>query len=346
MMTVSNDAGLSARETSSALTLSHRRDAMVFREPFRISGYLFESMPAVIATVSDGAFTGRGEAAGVYYLDDDSDHMEAEIERCRDEIEAGVSRQALRALLPPGGARNALDCAFWELESLRAGVPVWQLAGVGPPKPLVTTFTLPADDPAEILRRLDSLPILKAIKLKLEGDLAADSARVKAVRGARPHVWLGVDANQGYDGDDLDGLVAMLVDQKVSLLEQPIRRGAEALLDGWHSPIPVAADESVLDLAEIDLHRHRFQVINIKLDKCGGLTEALMMADHARRLGLKVMVGNMAGATLSAAPAFVLGQSCDIVDLDGPWFLADDPLAAGLYTDGSIMVPARLWGAA
>jgi len=346
MMTVSNDAGLNGRDTVSALTLSHRRDAMVFREPFRISGYLFESMPAVIATISDGAVTGRGEAAGVYYLDDDSDHMEVGIERCRDAIEAGISRQALRALLPPGGARNALDCALWELESLRAGTPVWQLAGVGPPKPLVTTFTLPAEEPAEILRRLDALPALKAIKLKLEGDLAADSARVKAVRSARPHVWLGVDANQGYDGDDLDGLVAMLVDQKVSLLEQPIRRGAEALLDGWHSPIPVAADESVLDLAEIDTHRHRFQVINIKLDKCGGLTEALMMADHARRLGLKVMVGNMAGATLSTAPAFVLGQSCDIVDLDGPWFLADDPLAAGLYQDGSIMVPAGLWGAA
>jgi len=327
------------------LTLTHFRDAMVFREPFRISGYLFESMPAVIATLSDGALTGRGEAAGVYYLDDDSAHMEAEIERCRTAIEAGIDREALRALLPPGGARNALDCALWELESLRAGVPVWQLAGVGRPKPLVTTFTLPADEPAEILRRLAGLPAVKAIKLKLEGDLAADAERVRAVRDTLPHVWLGVDANQGYGGDDLDGLVAMLVDQRVALLEQPIRRGDEALLDGWHSPIPVAADESVLDLAEIDLHRHRFQVINIKLDKCGGLTEALMMADHARRLGLKVMVGNMAGATLSAAPAFVLAQLCDIVDLDGPWFLADDPLAAGLYRDGEIMVPAALWGA-
>ena len=328
------------------LTLTYRRDAMVMREPFRISGYLFEAMPAVIAAVSDGALTGRGEAAGVYYLGDDPAHMEAEIERCRDAVEAGISREALRGLLPPGGARNALDCALWELESLRAGVPVWQLAGVGRPKPLVTTFTLPADDPSEILRRLAALPIVKAIKLKLDGELAADAERVKAVRNARPDVWLGVDANQGYDGNDLDGLIAMLVDQKVSLLEQPVRRGAEALLDGWHSPIPVAADESVLDLAELDAHRNRFQVINIKLDKCGGLTEALMMADQARRLGLKVMVGNMAGATLSTAPAFVLGQACDIVDLDGPWFLLDDPLAAGLYHGGKIMVPAGLWGAA
>lgn len=346
MMTVSNDADLNGRDTTSALTLSHHRDAMVFREPFRISGYLFESMPAVIATISDGELAGRGEAAGVYYLDDDSDHMEREIERCREAVEAGISRQALRVLSPPGGARNALDCALWELESLRARVPVWKLAGVSPPEPRITTFTLPAEDPETLLQRLASLPVLKAIKLKLEGDLAADTDRVRTIRKARPHVWLGVDANQGYDGDNLDGLVTMLVDEKVALLEQPVRRGAEALLDGWQSPIPVAADESVQDLAELDAQRHRFQVMNIKLDKCGGLTEALMMADHARRLGLKVMVGNMAGATLSTAPAFVLAQTCDIVDLDGPWFLADDPLAAGLYTDGSIMVPTRFWGAA
>jgi L-alanine-DL-glutamate epimerase-like enolase superfamily enzyme len=335
-------------KTATALapfTLSHRREAMLMREPFRISGYLFEAMPAVIATVSDGEVAGRGEAAGVYYLHDDPDHIEGEIERCRAAIEARIGREALRELLPPGGARNAIDCALWELESLRAGVPVWQLAGVGSPKPLVTTFTLPADDPAEILRRLAALPTVKAIKLKLDGELAADGERVRVVRGARPDVWLGVDANQGYGGDDLDALVAMLVDQRVSLLEQPIRRGEEALLDGWRSPIPIAADESVLDLAELDAQRHRFQVMNIKLDKCGGLTEGLMMAAHARRLGLKVMVGNMAGATLSTAPAFVLGQQCDIVDLDGPWFLLDDPLAAGLYADGEVMVPARLWGA-
>lgn len=332
-------------QTLAPLALTHRRDAMLMREPFRISGYLFEAMPAVIATVSDGAHSGRGEAAGVYYLGDDPVHIEGEIERCRTAIEAGIDRRALRDLLPPGGARNAIDCALWELESLRAGVPVWQLAGVAPPRALVTTFTLPADEPAEILRRLAALPTVKAIKLKLDGDLAADTERVRAVRAARPHLWLGVDANQGYGGDDLDGLVAMLVDQKVALLEQPIKRGDEAVLDGWRSPIPLAADESVLDLAELDAQRHRFQVMNIKLDKCGGLTEGLMMAEHARRLGLKVMVGNMAGATLSTAPAFVLGQQCDIVDLDGPWFLLDDPLAAGLYVDGAIMVPARYWGA-
>jgi len=330
---------------NTALTLTYRRDAMVFREPFRISGYLFESMPAVIATLSDGIATGRGEAAGVYYLGDDPDGIERDIERCRAEIEAGIDRETLRRMLPAGGARNALDCALWELESHRAGVPVWQLAGVPEPKSRVTTFTLPAEYPAEILRRLAGFPTVKALKLKLDGELAADSERVRAVRAARPDVWLGVDANQGYGGEDLDALAKMLVDQRVSLLEQPVRRGEEALLDGWRSPVPVAADESIQDLAELEAQHHRFQVLNIKLDKCGGLTEALMMAARGRELGMNVMVGNMAGATLSAAPAFVLAQLCDVVDLDGPWFVADDPLAASLYADGEIMVPARLWGA-
>jgi L-alanine-DL-glutamate epimerase-like enolase superfamily enzyme len=318
---------------------------MRMRESFRISGYLFDAMPAVVATIASGRWAGRGEAAGVYYLQDDPAHMQAEIERCRDAIEQGIDRSGLQEMLPPGGARNALDCALWELESLQSQQPVWQLAGVPAPRPLLTTFTLSAEEPAEIVRRLTAFGDAKAIKLKLEGDLAADSERVRAVRRARPDVWLGVDANQGFGAGDLDALVTMLVDERVSLLEQPIRRGEEAMLDGWRSPIPLAADESVLDLAELDAQRHRFSVMNIKLDKCGGLTEALMMAQHARRLGLQVMVGNMAGSTLAMAPAFVLGQLCDIVDLDGPWFLADDPLASELYSDGSILVPTRFWGA-
>jgi L-alanine-DL-glutamate epimerase-like enolase superfamily enzyme len=327
-----------------ALTLRHRRDAMRMREPFRISGYLFEAMPAVIATLGDGRFEGRGEAAGVYYLKDDPAHMESEIERVREAIEGGVDRLELQQLLPPGGARNALDCALWELESFRQAKPVWQLAGVGAPRPLVTTFTLPVEDPAYLLERLPTFASAKAIKLKLEGDLAADTARVETVRRARPDVWIGVDANQGYGAAGLDALVAMLVDQGVGLLEQPIRRGEEAALEGWRSPIPVAADESILDLEELQTLGHLFQVANLKLDKCGGLTEALEMAALARKMGMQVMVGNMAGSTLSTAPGFVLAQLCDFVDLDGPTALADDPLAEQIYADGLVMVDAALWG--
>lgn len=326
------------------LTLSHRRDAMRMREPFRISGYLFDAMPAVIASLSREGLTGRGEAAGVYYLDDTPAHIEATIETCRLAVEDGVDRTALQDLLPVGGARNALDCALWELESLEARTPVWKLAGAPSPRPLLTTFTLGADDPGELLRRLEAFPNPRALKLKLEGDLVADSERVRAVRAARPDVWIGVDANQGFEAADLDALVGMLVDQRVSLLEQPLRRGDEASLDGWKSPVPLAADESIQGLEDLERHHERFDVVNIKLDKCGGLTEALMMVEQAARLGMKVMVGNMAGSSLATAPAFIVGQLSDIVDLDGAWFLADDPPAAGLYFNGEVMVPEALWG--
>jgi len=194
-----------------------------------------------------------------------------------------------------------------------------------------------------VLRKLGPLASARAIKIKLDGELDGDIARVRTVRHARPDVWIGVDANQGYSGDSLDRLVGALVDARVSLLEQPVRRGAEAELDGWRSPIPLAADESILDLKELAEQHHRFDVINLKLDKSGGLTEALLMAHEARRLGKKLMVGNMAGSTLGTAPGLVLGQLCDIVDLDGPYFLADDAGAASIYADGMIMVPAEFW---
>ncbi|KQY93802.1 mandelate racemase [Caulobacter sp. Root1455] len=325
-------------------SLTLRREAMRFRKPFRISGYLFEAMPAVVASIARDGKVGRGEAAGVYYLDDGPENIERRIEDQRQVIEGGIDRQDLGAILPAGGARNAIDCALWELESLERGLPVWALAGVGTPRPLTTTFTLPAEPPAILLEQLLEFAQAKAIKLKLDGDLAADTERVRAVRRARPDVWLGVDANQGYGGEDLDALVAMLVDSGVALLEQPVARGAEALLEGWKSPIPLAADESIQSLAELEALGERFDVVNIKLDKCGGLTEGLMIAAQARRMGLGVMVGNMGGSTLSTAPAFVLGQLCDIVDLDGPIFLPDDLLAPSLYADGQIMVRSDIWG--
>jgi len=328
------------------LILTVRRDAMRLAEPFRISGYLFEAMPATVVTLSDGRYTGRGEAAGVYYLGDDPAHMESAIEGVRAAIEAGVDREALRALLPAGGARNAIDCALWELESLRAERPIWKLAGAPEPRPIVTTFTIPADGPVQVARKLAPLGAARAIKIKLTGDLDADADRIRTIRKLRPDVWLGVDANQGYDVDTIDPLLAVLVSERVSLLEQPIRRGTEAQLAGWTSPIPVAADESILDLAELRERHAHFDVINIKLDKCGGLTEALAMAHEARRLGKQVMVGNMAGSALAMAPGFVLAQFCDVVDLDGPYFLAEDPWATTIYEDGRIMIPTSFWGAA
>lgn len=327
-------------------SLSHRRIENRMREPFRISGYLFESMPSVVVAIEEEGVTGNAEAAGVYYLRDDVPHMASAVERVRDSIEQGADRAQLQALLPSGGARNALDCALWELESRLTGRPVWQIAGAPQPRPLVTTFTVPADDPARIRAKLANFPPLHAIKLKLDGDLAADTERVRTVRSMHLDTWLGVDANQGYDAATIEPLVAMLADAKVALLEQPNRRGEEAILDGLDSPIPIAADESILNGDELETHHARYDVINVKLDKCGGLTEALRMKDMVRRMGKKLMIGNMAGGSLATAPAFVFAQFCDLVDLDGPWFLPDDPLADELYQDGRIMMPPGYWGAA
>jgi L-alanine-DL-glutamate epimerase-like enolase superfamily enzyme len=317
---------------------------MKFTAPFRISGYVFEAMPSVVAVLSELRFSGRGEAAGVYYIGDDQDRMVADIEAVRPALESGADRAALQALLPPCGARNALDCALWELESLHLGVPAWQLAGVPSPTPRVTTFTLPADDPAVLADMVGTLDFAKAIKLKLAGDIDSDSERIAVVRSARPDVWLGVDANQGFAPIDLDRIEAMLVKHSVALLEQPIPRGQEHALAGWRPPFPIAADESILDLAELGEKAAYFDVVNIKLDKCGGLTEALAMARAARSMGKQVMVGNMGGSTLAMAPGFVLAQLCDLVDLDGPASLADDPLADSIYSDGSIFVPEAIWG--
>lgn len=331
--------------TTTARTLTVERAEIRFAEPFRITNYVFEAMPSVVARIEDGEFAGRGEAAGVYYLRDDQEHMLETIEGVRAEIESGITREELQTLLPAGGARNAIDCAMWELDSLKEAVPVWQLAGVPRPKALVTTFTLPADDPGVLTVKVDRLSFAKAIKLKLDGDADVDRERMRVVRNARPDAWLGVDANQGFSPATLDQLAAAARAFSVALIEQPLPRGQEAELDGWRPGIPVAADESILDLTELSERAAYFDVINIKLDKCGGLTEALRMARAARIFGKQVMVGNMGGSTLAMAPGFVLGQLCDIVDLDGPYGLADDPLAEQIYSDGQIFVPASLWGA-
>lgn len=330
--------------TTQSRELKVDRAEIRFAEPFRITGYIFESMPSIIARIAQDDDIGRGEAAGVYYLGDDQDHMLAMVEQVRGQIEAGLSRNDLQGFLPPCGARNALDCALWELESKQSGVPVWQLAKVPKPKPLVTTFTLPADDPAVLATKVHRLAFAKSIKLKLDGNIDADRERMMVVRLSRPDAWIGVDANQGFAPADLEALGRAARDYGVSLIEQPVKRGDEASLEGWSPGIPVAADESILDLAELQERARYFDVINLKLDKCGGLTEALKMARAARLFGKQVMVGNMGGSTLAMAPGFVLAQLCDFVDLDGPYGLADDPLASEIYKDGMIFVRESIWG--
>jgi len=321
-------------------------EKLPFAAPFRIAGFVFESLEVIVAEFSDGTHRGRGEAAGVYYLGDTAPRMAEAIEAVRPALEAGIDRAALQALLPAGGARNAVDCALWELEAARARIPVWQLAGLPPPRPLLTTFTLSAEPPPAMAAGASRHADARALKLKLTGDLALDIERVRAVRAARPDAWIGVDANQAYEIGSLGSLIDALTRDGVELLEQPLKRGREADLDGFASPIALAADESALTLDEVAGLVGRFDVVNIKLDKCGGLTEGLAMAREARRRGLKVMVGNMVGTSLAMAPAFIVGQLCDIVDLDGPIFLAHDRVPSIRYRNGTVWSGSEVWGGA
>ena len=286
---------------------------------------------------------GRGEGEGVYYRGDTPQLALTLIESLRTRIEAGISRDSLQALLPPGGARNALDCALWEPEAKLTGRPAWQIAGLERPKPLPTTLTCGAETPEKMAAMAMGYTKARAIKLKLTGE-ALDAERVRAVREARQDVWLGIDANQGFTREFLEWIMPVLIETRVQLIEQPFPIGQESLLDGFQSPIPIAADESVQSLADIPGLVGRFSVANIKLDKCGGLTEGLAMARASRELGLDVMVGNMLGTSLAMAPAFLVGQLCHIVDLDGPVFLKTDRAITVDYADGFIRCPEMLWG--
>lgn len=327
------------------LNLEVTTESLRLAEPFRISGYVFETVDVVVVTLSDGKHSGRGEASGVFYLGDNAPQINAVLGEARGVIETGPSRDALRSILPPGGARNAVDCAMWELEAAQKGEPVWQLAGLSDPKPVRTTFTLGADSPQAMAERATRYADAMSIKIKLTGELELDIERLCAIRAARPDVWLGVDGNQGFTFDQLPKLIEALEQSRVSLLEQPLARGREAELDGFKSPVPIAGDESILSLADVASSLGRFDVVNIKLDKCGGLTEGLLMVAEARRLGMGVMVGTMVGTSLATAPAFLLGQISDLVDLDGPTFLTQDRQPSVRYEEGKLWSGPEVWGA-
>ncbi len=312
-------------------------------KPLKITGYTFESVKVIMVVLLSEGRAGRGEAAGAYYKREDAASMAAQIEAIRPAIEAGVDRESLQRILPSGGARNALDCALWDLEAKLSNRPVWQLVGLQEPRPLLTTFTLGAEQPEQMEQAARAFGGAKALKLKLTGE-PIDADRIRAVRAARPDVWLSVDANQGFTRAFLERLMPLMLECKVALIEQPFAIGEEALLDGFRSPIPIAADESAQDLARLDALAGRFSMANIKLDKCGGLTEGLAMARRLRDMGLEVMVGCMGGTSLAMAPAFVLGQLCDVVDLDGPAFIRSDRDDPVRYHGGTIDCPRALWG--
>jgi L-alanine-DL-glutamate epimerase-like enolase superfamily enzyme len=330
--------------SSSALGLEVAIEEYPLKEPFRITGHTMVTAEVVTVTLTRGGLFGRGEASGVYYRDgEDIPGIVKQIEAVRRQVESGISRASLQALLPAGGARNAIDCALWDLEAKQTRTPAWRIAGLEEPRPLLTTFTCAANDPDKMAATARGYIQAKAIKLKLTGE-AIDADRIRTVRAARPDVWLSVDANQGFTPESLARLMPVLMDAQVKLIEQPFKIGQDELLKEVNTSIPLASDESVQGLADLPDQVGRVDVVNIKLDKCGGLTEGLAMAREARRLGLDVMVGNMNGTSLAMAPSFLVGQLCQIVDLDGPIFLSNDRTPSVQYENGMITCPSSLWG--
>ena len=310
---------------------------------FTISRGAKTHVDVVVAEILDGDHAGRGEGTAIYYHDESAESVLAQIQAQADAIANGLTRAELQARLPRGAARNALDCALWDLDAKKSGVPVWKLASLPEPQPLVTAFTISLGDPDRMEADARASAHLPLLKLKLAGE--GDEARVAAVRRGAPDARLIVDANEAWTDRDVAAEAAILATYGVELIEQPVYRGRDALLDGVASPIPFAADESCQDRADLPRLIGRYRAINIKLDKAGGLTEALALAAEARALGLDVMVGCMLGTSLGMAPAFVAGGRAKWVDLDGALLLAKDRPAAMACEDGLLEPPGPdLWG--
>ena len=316
-----------------------RAESFRLAEVFTISRGSRTEAAVLTAILTDGGITGRGECVPYKRYGESMDSVAAQIAGLPD----GVTRAALQDALAPGAARNAVDCALWDLEAKRAGRRVWELAGLARPGPAVTAFTLSLDTPDRMeaaARRHAHRPLLK-IKLGTPDDMI----RLEAVRRGAPDTAIIVDANEGWTADIYSDLAPHLVRLGVRLVEQPLPAGADDLLAEIDRPLPVCADESCHDRASLGALRGKYDFVNIKLDKTGGLTEALALRDAARAEGYRVMVGCMVGTSLAMAPALLVAQGAEVVDLDGPLLLAEDRDPPLLYdADGAHPPEAALWG--
>ena len=323
------------------LTIDHIRRPL--HSPFTITGYTFTHLEAIWVHLDDDGVSGRGEGVGMYYRGETPETMSAQVENIRADIESGISRAELRDLLPPGGARNALDCALWDLECKKTGTGIFDLIGVTP-RPLTTVATIGMGSAEEMAAGAQRFAPYPHLKIKL--DSVTPMERLQAIRDARPDATLVIDVNQGWTRGELEEYLPTLQRLGVAMVEQPVKRGSDQELAGLDSPIPLGADESLIDLSEYDDVAHLYDVINIKLDKCGGLTEALDIVARAQRDGKDLMVGNMTGTSLSMAPSHVIGQYCRFVDIDGPLLLAEDITPGLSYQPGGIVDPPspELWG--
>jgi len=297
----------------------------------------------VVAELSDGTHRGRGESVPYERYGETPDGIVAAIEAVRPVLRRGLDRGALQRAMPAGAARNALDCAYWDVNAKQTGRRVHELAGLGAPGPLTTAYTISLGSPAAMAAAAERAAWRPLLKVKLGGD--DDATRIAAVRRAAPRAQLIVDANEGWNPDNFEANLAACAGAGVTLIEQPLPKGRDEALARIKRPIPVCADESVHDSASLDALAGKYDAVNIKLDKAGGLTEALALAGAAEQRGLAVMVGCMVATSLAMAPAMLVAQRARWVDLDGPLLLASDR-ADGLRYEGSLVYPPdpTLWG--
>jgi len=312
-------------------------------QPFRISGFEWINARGIVVQLAEDGHVGRGEAQGVFYLDETAESLFAQVNAVAAEIRRGIDREQLQRLLPAGGARNAIDCALWDLECKKSGKTIWQLTGIAP-KPVTTVYTIGLEPtPEAMAAKAAAAADAPVLKIKLGADRPYE--RLAAIRAARPDAALVVDANQGWDFALLQEVIPKCAELDLGMIEQPLPRGGDADLEGFESPVTLAADESCLDSSELDVAARRYGMINIKLDKTGGLTEALKLAREAKALGRKLMVGNMVGTSLAMAPSFVVAQLCDFVDIDGPLLLKYDHPNGLRYDKGIVSgLDPRFWG--
>lgn len=325
------------------MKLTLRRETFPIAGTFTIARGSKTEAHVLYVEVEDGGYVGRGESVPYARYGESLDGALAALEAVRGRIEAGVTLEDLQHLLPPGAARNALDCALWDMRAKMTGVPAWATAGLQRLDPLKTAYTLSLSTPEEMGRQAAANARRPLLKLKIGGP--DDLDRVEAVRANAPNARLIVDGNEGLSFDDLRRIAPDLSTLGVRLIEQPLNVDEDEQLLGYDSPVPLCADESLHDRSQLSRCARLYSCVNIKLDKTGGLTEALAVKQEAQAAGLQIMVGCMVATSLSMAPAMLVAQGADFVDLDGPLLLARDR-DHGLEITGSILhpPPPELWG--
>jgi L-Ala-D/L-Glu epimerase len=323
--------------------LTVTRRAWPLARPLVTADGVTTAVDIIVAEISDVEARGRGECVPLRRYGESIDSIVAALDAMKGPVSSGLDRETLQDALPPGAARNALDCAFWDMDAKRAYRTVADLAGLGAMPPLKTAFTVAFDTPDKMAEQAATNRSRTLLKLELGGD--GDVERVRAVRQAAPAARLIIDARECWSEAQLREYMPTLVDLRVALIEQPLPADADDVLARLEHPIPLCADESCRIRADLDRLDGKYQAINIKLDKAGGLTEALALAAEAKRRGLRIMVGGVISTSLGIAPALLVAQQAEIVDLDGPLRLARDR-GVGLRCDGSTIHPPdpKLWG--